>query len=132
MNGINDFLVDTSVLLTHMRVSPVKSPYIKALQIYGVPVASIMSVYEVEVGGVRAGRANEFVNLFGVIRTLPVDREVVLEAAQIHVTLLKQNLAIGLPDTLIAATALVHQLPLLTVNVKHFSRVNQLQLLVLP
>ena len=132
MPGIGDFLVDTSILLVHVRVGSAKSPYLKALALYGIAVVSEMSVFEVEVGGLKAGRVDEFNYFFGPISSANIDRAVVMKAAEIHADLLRKNLVIGLPDTLIAATALVHQLPLLTVNTKHFSRVANLQLLPLP
>lgn len=43
-----------------------------------------------------------------------------------------KNGAIGLLDTFIAATALHHNRPLLTLNVKHYQRIPELTLLPLP
>jgi len=39
------------------------------------------------------------------------------------------NQLIALPDLLIAATAVAHQLPLLTLNLSHFERISSLKLL---
>jgi predicted nucleic acid-binding protein len=43
--------------------------------------------------------------------------------------LIAQNKDIGIRDVFIASTALVHQLPLLTLNIKHFERVPALSLI---
>jgi tRNA(fMet)-specific endonuclease VapC len=47
-------------------------------------------------------------------------------AAELYRDLKAKNQLISLPDLLIAATALVYELPLATLNLNHFQRIKQL------
>jgi tRNA(fMet)-specific endonuclease VapC len=58
---------------------------------------------------------------------LPLDDDVVVQAAEIYGLLKKQGTVIGDADILIAATALVHDLTLVTGNLGHFRRIPTLQ-----
>lgn len=58
---------------------------------------------------------------------LPLDDDVVVQAAEIYGLLKKQGAIIGDADILIAATALVHDLTLVTGNLDHFRRIPTLQ-----
>lgn len=62
----------------------------------------------------------EFYNhFFNAIKILPIDEQV------IHKTIeLKQERKISLGDAVIAATAIINQLPILTNNVKDYNRIN--------
>jgi tRNA(fMet)-specific endonuclease VapC len=59
---------------------------------------------------------------------LSVDDAVVLQAAEIYVELHRRGQLIGDADILIASTALVHRMGVVTNNVAHFSRVPGLRL----
>ena len=60
-------------------------------------------------------------------RVLPLTDEIVVRAAEIYGDLHRRGGIIGDADTLIAATALVHGLPVTTENVDHFLRVQGLR-----
>jgi tRNA(fMet)-specific endonuclease VapC len=51
------------------------------------------------------------------------DAQIEERAAEIHAKLRQGNQAIGVPDTLIAATAIEHDLTLVNANTKHFPRI---------
>jgi tRNA(fMet)-specific endonuclease VapC len=59
---------------------------------------------------------------------LPFDSLSVTEAVRIYQSLKAVNQLISLPDIFIAATAIANELPLLTLNRKHFERVDHLKL----
>lgn len=61
-------------------------------------------------------------NFFNAIRVLPIDIDVVRKAIE-----LKQKRNIPTPDAIVAATALVHNLPLLTQNKKDFTSIKSLE-----
>jgi tRNA(fMet)-specific endonuclease VapC len=125
------FLVDTNILVSHLRQ---KSPTLleRAIGHFGVPTVSEVVVFELEVGAIRSGRKDEFQTHFSYMPIYPLTQEIFLRAAQIQVDLLKQNQIIGLIDTFIGATALIHNLPLFTLNLKHFQRIISLEILTLP
>ena len=58
------------------------------------------------------------------IRVLPLNRRIMQRFARIRGQLRKQGQLIGDPDILIAATALHHNLTLVTRNTKHFQRIS--------
>ena len=58
---------------------------------------------------------------------LPLDDEIVVQAAEIYGFLRKRGITIGDADILIAATALVHNLTLVTNNLDHFRRIPDLR-----
>ncbi|MEO5952584.1 MAG: PIN domain-containing protein, partial [Chloroflexia bacterium] len=58
----------------------------------------------------------------------PLTDDVVEQAADIYASLHRTGQLIGEVDTLIAATALVHNLVLVTNNERHFNRVPGLQI----
>jgi tRNA(fMet)-specific endonuclease VapC len=57
---------------------------------------------------------------------LPFDSGIAKRAAKLHAELISQNQNIGIKDVFIAATCLVNDMPLLTSNERHFSRVLEL------
>jgi len=126
------FLVDTSVFVAHLRQTKAPTILEIAREHYGTPVTSDIVIFELEVGARRAGRTFEFSSLFKPIRSYPLTQEILIRAADIQAALLGRNEIIGLPDTFIAATALHEDLPLLTLNVDHFRRVDGLNMLAVP
>lgn len=126
------FFVDTSILIAHLRQKNFPTIYDRAGTLYGEAIASDMLIYELEIGARRAGRSFEFRKHFPTLQTYPIIEAILLEGAAIQASLLVQNLAIGIGDIFIAATAIHHNLPLLTLNVKHFQRVMGLNLLAIP
>lgn len=132
MAGQTVFFVDTSILITHLRQKQAVTVLDKARSTYGIPVVSDVVVFELEVGARRAGRSLEFQFHFAGVKTYPLSQNILIEAAHIQAELLGKNQGIGLTDTFIAATALYHHLPLLTLNTKHFQRVLGLHLLPIP
>ena len=61
------------------------------------------------------------------VTLLPVEEQVALAAGDLWVTLSKRGRGISFPDLLIGATALTHQLTLVTANIKHFQEIQGLK-----
>ncbi len=59
---------------------------------------------------------------------LPITYDIAAKAAEIEVDLMKKGEAISLADLIIAATAIHHNLILITRNIKHFERVKNLRI----
>lgn len=108
---MTEVLVDTDVFVDHLRGA-------RELRRGDQAIAySVITRAELLAG--RAGEDEEAVaTLLGPFRELRVDREVAERAGR-----LRREVEILLPDALIAATAIEHQLDLLTRNVHHFSAV---------
>jgi toxin FitB len=67
---------------------------------------------------------NEFEKFFREVEILPVT-EVIAQTA----IFLKQKKKISIPDSIIASTALVHKIPLLSANTKDFKWIPELKLI---
>jgi tRNA(fMet)-specific endonuclease VapC len=90
---------------------------------------SVITVYELEFGAYRAGRASDLDDLRTSFKILRLTEEIAKQAARLDAHLIHQNIQVGIKDTFIAATCLVHDLPLLSMNIRHFDRVPKLQLI---
>ncbi|WP_246999615.1 PIN domain-containing protein [Halosolutus gelatinilyticus] len=68
-------------------------------------------------------------NLLGDLREVPFDRECATVAGEINATLRRDGAPIEDADVMIAATARVHDVPVVTNTVDHFERVDGLEIL---
>lgn len=88
-----------------------------------------ITTYELLFGVARAGRQIGEETLLGVMQRLSLDDRAARRAAQLHDELIRRNEDIGIKDVLIAAICLEHDLPLFTLNERHFRRVPGLKVL---
>lgn len=121
-------LVDTSILIDHMRRgNKERTAFYRAAQRFDCSVSAITE-FEFRVGSTAANR--DFVaTLLELTPILPFDSACVHAATDIYRDLRASNRLIALPDLFIAATAIAHDLPLLTLNLAHFERVGSLKVL---
>jgi len=118
-------LIDTSVLIAHLRG---RLSLQEVLRRYESIHVSSITLYELEYGAVKAGRASDFARLAQALQptVLAVGRLEAERAAHLNGTLARKNQQIGPRDALIAGTALQWGLDLLTLNVDEFKRVPHL------
>ena len=89
------------------------------------PAVSAVSYVEVlGYHGLTATEESLFRDFFAVSTVLPIDQDVLDQAVR-----LRQQHRMSLGDALVAATALVHHLPLVTHNVSGFDWIEDLTLL---
>ncbi len=110
-----DVLFDTDVLIDHLRGAR------KLVVGRGSPSYSAITRAELFAG--RATEEGAVSRLLAPFRELPVDRAVAELAGQ-----LRREHGVRIADALIAATALVHGLALVTRNVRDFEAVPRLRL----
>lgn len=122
-------LIDTSVLIEYFRKQDKTKTFLYELAgKYADIYVSAITKFEIWVGN-RPHQSTFWQNLFSSLKTLPFGDLEAEEAGNIQQTLLKTGQQIGISDVLIAATALVHGLPVATLNTKHFERINGLTLI---
>lgn len=86
---------------------------------------SAITEFEFRVGTTAANQ--DFVwALLDLIPVLPFDSACARAATEIYGKLRSTNQIVALPDLFIAATAIAYDLPLLTLNLAHFERINAL------
>jgi predicted nucleic acid-binding protein len=121
-----NYLVDTDWVVDYLKG---RTPVVERLTILapeGLAVSLITygEIYE----GIYFGRNSEqhesgFRNFLRGVVLLPLDRAIMRRFARVRGDLRSKGQLIGDPDLLIAATALHHDLTLLTHNVRHFGRI---------
>jgi predicted nucleic acid-binding protein len=117
------------MIIQHVRVrDKPESFFLRAMLVYDLNLSAI-SVYEIELGAFRAGRSSDIDTLQVKFKVLPLTEVIARKAAELDASLIRQNLQIGIKDTFIAATCFVHNLPILTVTIRHFDRIAALQII---
>lgn len=121
--------LDTSVLIEYFRKTKKSNSFLyKLTEQYALFAVSIITQYEIYVG------SNEDQDLFWnqffeSITVLPFDAKANEQAIRIYRDLKQKSKLIEIPDLLIGATAKAHSLTLATLNERHFSRIEGLELI---
>lgn len=110
-------VLDTTVLVDHLRGSSPAGEYIAAL---GAP-PTCSEVTRIEIlRGLRSEERRRAERLFALITWIPVDEEVAQRAGELGRRWRRSHPGIGVPDLAIAATAELLETQLSTQNLKHF------------
>ncbi len=128
--AVKEALFDTSVLIEHFRSKDKRSTTLFRSIHQGIlPRISVLTRFEVLVGAHNAQR-KYWQDLMDMFIIHPFDDRVADQAVATAQNLRKRGVGdIGMADLFIASTALVHNLPLSTLNTRHFLRVEGLRLL---
>lgn len=124
-------LLDTDILSAIMRRNPQALPKARAyLDAHGQFTLSIITRFEI-LRGLKAKSATRQTLHFDRFCTLnlilPLTDEIVVKAADIYAALYQRGALISDADILIAATAMVHGLGVVTNNEDHFRRIDALR-----
>ena len=131
--AVPQVVLDTDIISAILRQNPVVIPKARSyLDEHGQFIFSIITRYEV-LRGLKAKGAIAQMIIFDKFCTrnkiLPLTDEVIVKATDIYADLKRRGLLIGDADILIAASALVQGLAVVTNNEKHFQRISDLQIL---
>ena len=122
-------LVDTSILIDYYRKTDKENSIWVSLVRQGYSFAvSAVSKYEI-FSGANSNQLSFWENVFQSINVIPFDEFVVDTAVLLNSNLKKKRKQIDIADLFIAATAVAHNLPLTTLNKKHFERIDTLKLI---
>lgn len=121
-------LLDSSVLIDFFRKKDKeKTLFYSLAKDYEVLSISSITYYEIGIGN-RKSHFDYWEKLCENLRILPFDKGCSDIAITVYLNLLKDNKMIDLADVLIGATALTHNLPIATLNEKHFNRIKGLEI----
>ena len=125
-------LLDTDILSAIIRKHPTAITKAQAYLLTQKQFTfSIITRYEI-LRGLKAKNATQQLTAFerfcSINIVLPMTDEVIIKASDIYAFLKQNGSLIGDADILIASTALVNNLPLVTNNVRHFSRIPNLSI----
>jgi predicted nucleic acid-binding protein len=119
-------VVDTSIFIEYLRAKDKKKS-----QLFSIPDStqlyiSSVTMYELLMGATDENKQKDIKLLTEDLPVLPFDESVSRKAAEIYHQLRLENNMIEFRDIFIAATCLVFELPLITLNKKHFQRIKGL------
>ena len=121
-------LVDTSLLIDLFRKTDKNNSALIALvrQDYTYCISAITE-YEIYTGA-ALGQLEFWDNFLQKTAVLPFDKAVAKVAVDLNGDLKRKRKQISIPDLFIAATAISNNLPLATLNRKHFDRIERLNI----
>ncbi|MEN9897792.1 MAG: hypothetical protein RLZZ66_1441 [Pseudomonadota bacterium] len=124
--------LDTNVLIAHKRAKKIDKDKTFLYRLTNNPyqfAVSSITVYEL-LRGDNNDEDTYWKAIFSNMKVLNFDSHCAQQAAHIYQNLKKRGMLIESEDLLIAATALANQMKLATGNVKHFNRIEGLELVV--
>lgn len=120
-------LIDTTILIDHLRKPQKDKTLFYRLSLRFDYVIAVVTEFEFAIGS--SPKNHDFVTaLLTQIPVLALDSACIRTSVETYQHLKASNQLIPLPDIFIAATAITHDLPLLTLNQKHFARIARLRL----
>jgi predicted nucleic acid-binding protein len=127
----SSILIDTSVLIDYFRKKSKGNTLLYSLSLKYSFAISTITEFEFLVG--LSDKHLEFAGkLFKNFLILPFDSRCAKAATKIYNNLKSKNHLISPPDIFIAATAIANNLSFATLNLKHFERITNLELIALP
>ena len=122
-------MIDTSILIDFYRKSDkTNSVWYKLVKQNYVFAVSTVTKYEIYAGATES-QLEFWDSVFKNITILSFDEKTTNEAVNINTILKKKNKQIAIADLFIAATAVVQSLPFVTLNKKHFERIDGLEMI---
>lgn len=126
-------ILDTSFLIDTLRGENTVEEAVRTVDERGTAQVSSITVMELWEGIHLADSSDRertvVKNLLSDVRELPFDRECATTAGEINAKLQRGGAPIEDADVMIAATALVHDVPIVTNNADHFERIDDLEIL---
>ncbi len=113
------FLLDTDVIIWHLRGREETTEALKEIQRYGVPSCSVLSILEVQLG-IKKGEEGKTLRFLDALKVFVVDRSIANHGARLIREQRRKGITLDIPDAVIAATCLEHHLILLTYNTRHY------------
>lgn len=121
-------LVDTSILIDYFRKTEKSNSVLVKLFNQGYDF-SISAVTEYEIySGATQSQFSFWEEILKNTKVLAFDQLVVKVAVDANSKLKRKRKQIALADLFIASTAIAHNLPIATLNRKHFDRIDELQI----
>ena len=121
-----ELVLDTDVVINHLRRR--SNVLLNVTQRFECAITAVTYYELLAVPTLSNQQAHLLKNLTIAMPILPLEQASADKAAEIWRTLRFQGLSIGIPDTFIAGICIAHRLPLLTLNQRHYGRIQALTL----
>jgi len=116
-------VVDTSIFIEFLRAKDKTKTALFQIPDDELIYVSSVTIYELMIGAYTPEKINDIKILTDDIPVLSFNEEVASQAAEIYHQLRLKNKMIEFRDIFIAATCIVNDLPVKTLNKKHFDRI---------
>jgi len=121
-------VVDTSIFIEYLRTKDkTKTTLFKIPNQYQIYISAV-TLYELLMGATSNEKYQDIRILTYDLPVLPFDDDVAVKASEIYHYLRKNNQMIEFRDIFIAATSIENAMPIVTLNKKHFDRIQQLKI----
>ena len=122
-------MLDASVLIDHFRKRNRKNTfYTKIVQQYDFRLVSAVAKFEV-LYETRYETVEYWNGVFATMTVVPFTDDIVSKSHEIVLDLKRKSILLDMEDIMIAASAIIYNVPLATLNRKHFERVDGLKLI---
>lgn len=122
-------VIDTGVIIDHLRAKDKTSTKLFEISDNAPLYISAVSLYELHMGATTPQKLDDVVNITEGLIVLPFNDQIAVKASQIYHSLRRSNQIIEFRDIFIAATCIINGLPIVTLNRKHFHRVDDLRII---
>ncbi len=123
-------VIDSNIFIEHLRAKDKPATKFSLLLNERKKLfISAVSVFELYMGATNMEKEKSIQLLIEGIAILPFDYKVSIKSAEIFHHLKSKNQLIEFRDIFIAATCLVNDLPIITLNSKHFERIEALKII---
>ncbi len=116
---MKNYLLDSDVLIWYLRDKPEIVEAVSLLGQEGWLGCSVISILEVG-AGIKPGEEERTITFLEGLESYPVDKSAAQRAAGYIREFRSKGITLDFADTLIAATASLNNLMLVTINVAHF------------
>lgn len=116
---MSDLLLDSGILILHLRNQPGYTALLNRLAEEGTLFISTMTRFEI-LQGMKEREKQVTLETLEALESLPVLEDIADKAGELVRDWRARGVTLGIADVLIAATALQHNLALLTTNPRHF------------
>ena len=117
-------VADTSIFIEFLRAKDKTKTALFLIPDTNHIYISAVTLYELLIGANTPEKVNDIKILTEGLPILAFNEDVAIRAAQIYLHLRQQNKMIEFRDIFIAATCIVNDLPVKTLNLKHFERID--------
>lgn len=121
-------VIDTGIFIEHLRSKDKTATVLYQLSDQSNLYISAVSLYELYMGATTKEKEQDVRILTEDLTVLPFTDTVSIKAAHIYHGLRLNNQMIEFRDIFIAATCIVNELPIATLNKKHFKRIDGLKI----
>ncbi len=121
-------LVDTSIIIDFLRKkNKSETIFWKIINDYECSISTITQ-FELLCGATTSTKIYELNKIFNLLTIIEFNSEIAHLSSKIFISLKTKNQLIEFRDIFIGVTAISAKIPLITLNEKHFSRIEKLEI----